>query len=92
MTADNPVTDFDVEVLRAVADLDDNAYGVPILDAMEKTHGHRPLIGTLYASLLALEQNGYLESHRGNATPERGGRRKMFLRLTAKGRQELSRE
>jgi DNA-binding PadR family transcriptional regulator len=42
-------------------------------------------IGAVYATLDRLETKGYVKSHRGDSTPERGGRSKRFFRVTAKG-------
>ena len=42
-------------------------------------------IGAVYATLDRLETKGYVKSHRGDPTPERGGRSKRFFRVTAKG-------
>ena len=39
----------------------------------------------VYATLDRLETKGYVKSHRGEPTPERGGRSKRFFRVTAKG-------
>ena len=41
--------------------------------------------GAVYAILDRLEMKGYVKSHRGDPTPERGGRSKRFFRVTAKG-------
>ena len=42
-------------------------------------------IGAVYATLDRLETKGYVKSHHGDPTPERGGRSKRFFRVTAKG-------
>jgi DNA-binding PadR family transcriptional regulator len=42
-------------------------------------------IGAVYATIDRLETKGYVKSHRGEPTPERGGRSKRFFRVTAKG-------
>jgi PadR family transcriptional regulator PadR len=42
-------------------------------------------IGAIYATLNRLEAKGYVRSHLGDPTAERGGRSKRFFRVTAKG-------
>ena len=42
-------------------------------------------IGAVYATLERLETKGYVKSHRGDPTPERGGRSKRFFRVTPRG-------
>ena len=47
---------------------------------------HRDVsIGAVYATLDRLETKGYVKSHRGDPTPERGGRSKRFFRVTIEG-------
>lgn len=67
------------KLLKVIRDLGDNAYGVPI----HCTSGMG--IGSMYAALNALEEGGYVTSTWGEATPERGGYRKRFYRLTEAG-------
>lgn len=45
--------------------------------------------GTLYSYLDQLFRKGFLAKNFGKPTPERGGRRKIYHRLTQKGRQAL---
>jgi hypothetical protein len=53
---------------------------------------HREVsIGAVYATLDRLETKGYVKSHRGDPTPERGGRSKRFFRVTANGVAAVSR-
>jgi PadR family transcriptional regulator, regulatory protein PadR len=48
-------------------------------------------IGAVYATLDRLETKGYVKSHRGDPTPERGGRSKRFFRVTPKGMAAVNR-
>ncbi len=48
-------------------------------------------IGAVYATLDRLEAKGYVDSYRGDPTPERGGRAKRFFRVTAKGLRAVNR-
>lgn len=68
------------EVLEAVAAEGENAYGVPISDHLDMS------LGRMYITLEELLQDGYVTSRFGEATPERGGRRKRYFQLTDAGR------
>lgn len=52
---------------------------------IERRTGREVSIGAVYATLDRLEQKGYIESHDGEATAERGGRAKRHFRLRAAG-------
>jgi DNA-binding PadR family transcriptional regulator len=50
----------------------------------------RPIaLGAVYAALERLERKGYLRSAVGEATPQRGGRRKRMFAATADGLRAL---
>ncbi len=76
---------FEEIVLLAVGSLHDDAYGVAIKERLRKNIGKNPSIGALHSALYRLEDKGYLTSHEGGATTERGGRRKKYYRLTGYG-------
>lgn len=77
--------EFEEIVLLAVAILADDAYGNAIKNEIRKRLGRNPSIGALHASLGRLEEKGYLESKEGETTPERGGRRKRYYKVTKTG-------
>src|SRR5262245_22422116 len=83
------LTDMDINVLRAVLRLHDNAYGIPVRDELE-THGRRHAIGTIYAALDRLEEAGFVKSRVGEPTAERGGRAKRYFKVTAPGQKALA--
>jgi PadR family transcriptional regulator, regulatory protein PadR len=74
--------------LLAVLQLGDDAYGVPIADAISEATGRDVLLGSVYVTLERLEQRGLLTSRVGDPTAERGGRAKRYFRVTAKGVKE----
>ena len=76
-------------LLLAIWKLQDNAYGMSIRNLVAKETGISWLSGAIYAPLGRLLKNGYVSSTKGEATPERGGRHKIYYHLTLKGRQEL---
>ena len=76
-------------ILLSVWRLKDNAYGVTIRrDISEKTNRVFPY-GTLYFALDALVNKGYLTREKSGATPERGGRNKIFYFITEQGIEAL---
>lgn len=81
--------EFEEIVLLTVAYLQGQAYGVKIThEIMEQTQ--RPLrLNQVHVALHRLEEKGMLQSRLGEATPERGGRRKRLFSITADGEQTL---
>lgn len=74
--------------LLAVLKVGDNAYGVPVADAIREATGRDVLLGSVYVTLERLERKGLMTSRLGDPTPERGGRAKRYFRVTAKGLRE----
>ncbi|MEO9483116.1 MAG: helix-turn-helix transcriptional regulator [Ekhidna sp.] len=81
--------EFQEIVLLSVLILDEQAYGLNIQKEISKRLDRTLSRGALHAALTRLEEKGYLESHVGGATAERGGRRKRFYALTASGKSAL---
>jgi PadR family transcriptional regulator PadR len=77
--------EFEEVVLLSVAILANDAYGNTIKNEIKKRLGRNPSIGALHASLGRLEEKGFLESSEGETTPERGGRRKRYYKVTKTG-------
>jgi DNA-binding PadR family transcriptional regulator len=80
--------EFEYLLITAAAGLDDKAYGAAIREEIESTTGRKCSIGALYTTIERLEAKGLLKTWMGEATPERGGRAKRMVRVTAKGVQE----
>lgn len=76
-------------VLIIVASLEDNAYGVTILNQMDSLAGRKVNISAIHAVLRRLEAKGLLKSRMGGATTERGGRSKRYFSLTANGKRTV---
>jgi PadR family transcriptional regulator PadR len=76
-------------ILLSIWKLQDNAYGITILEEVAKATGKTWLTGSIYASLSRLLKGGFVVSNEGNPTPERGGRRKIFYSLTPQGQRSL---
>jgi DNA-binding PadR family transcriptional regulator len=77
--------EFEHIIVLALLQLADRAYGVTVRQEIEFRTHREVSIGAVYATLDRLEAKGYVTSHRGDPTPERGGRSKRFFRVTAKG-------
>jgi PadR family transcriptional regulator PadR len=78
-------SNFELMVLLAVIRLDDEAYGVPIAQAIEESTGRDVVQASVYNALDRLEEKGLLTSRFGDPTPERGGKAKRYFKVTAKG-------
>jgi len=77
--------EFEELVLLSVGILIDDAYGLSILNDLEKQTGRTIMISSVHKTLVRLEEKGYLRSHMGGATSTRGGRDKRLYQLTRAG-------
>ena len=82
--------EFEELVLLAVGILFDDAYGLAIVDELEKKTGRSIMMSSVHKALMRLEDKGYLKSHMGGATQVRGGRDKRLYTLTLAGKKVLS--
>jgi len=82
--------EFEQLILFALLRLGRNAYGVPIRKEIEARTARNISIGAVYTTLERLENKGYVCSHIGPPTPERGGRRKKFYQLKPAGSAALA--
>jgi DNA-binding PadR family transcriptional regulator len=71
--------------LLAIWRLEDNAYGVTIRKQIAKVTRKTYTYGTLYSALDQLFKKGYVIKIAGPPSPERGGRSKIFYKLTQEG-------
>ena len=76
-------------ILISIWRLQDNAYGITILEEVKRTTGQSWLTGSIYAALGRLLKHGYVMSIEGEPSAERGGRRKIFYKLTHEGQQAV---
>lgn len=83
--------EFEQMVLLSIMRLGNGAYGLAIRDELQTVAGRMPSSGSLYTTLDRMEKKGLLESSAGEKTPERGGRPRRYVRLTAEGRASLVR-
>jgi PadR family transcriptional regulator, regulatory protein PadR len=83
------LTTLEQHLLLAVLGLHPNAYGVSIQDHIKERTGRESSTGSVYASLDRLEEKGFVKSRQGEATAERGGKRKLYFTITAPGQRVL---
>lgn len=78
--------EFEYLILTVAARLGEDAYGAAIRREVEETTGRSCSIGALYTTIDRLEAKGLITTAMGDPTPERGGRPRRMVRLTASGR------
>ena len=91
MSSRDYLGEFEHLIVLAVLRLADQAYGVTVRQEIENRTTREVSIGAVYATLDRLEAKGYVKSHLGDPTPERGGRSKRFFEITAKGLSAVNR-
>ena len=72
-------------ILLSIWRLGDAAYGMTIREEVIKATGKKWLLGAIYGPLGRLHKNGYVLTSKGGPTPERGGRSKVYYRLSPEG-------
>jgi DNA-binding PadR family transcriptional regulator len=77
--------EFEELVLLSVGILYDDAYGLAIVDELQKKTGRNIMISSVHKALVRLEDKGYIKSRMGGATNNRGGREKRLYSLTQAG-------
>jgi PadR family transcriptional regulator PadR len=77
--------EFEYLMLGAAARLGEDAYGAAIRQEIESATCCRCSLGALYTTLDRLEAKGFIKTWMGDPTPQRGGRPKRMVRITAKG-------
>lgn len=83
--------EFEYLLLLNVISLQDQAYGVTIRAHFKTAIGRDVSIGAIYATSERLEKKGYLQSYKGGATAERGGKAKRFYKVTSEGKDAVLR-
>ena len=76
-------------VMLTVGILHPEAYGVGVMDEIEKQANRSLNISAVHAVLTRLEDKGFIKSKMGEPSQERGGRRKRIYTLTAAGKHAL---
>lgn len=85
------IGEFEHMVLLAIMQLGDSAYGVAIMDELEKRAGRISSRGAIYMTLDRMETKGLVRSRMGEPTAERGGRAKRLFTVTPAGAEAVRR-
>ncbi|UZR96776.1 PadR family transcriptional regulator [Chondrinema litorale] len=81
--------EFEELVLLTVAAQHNEAYGVSILESLEKNLEKKLNISAIHVALKRMTEKGFVKSRYGGITNGRGGRRKKFYIITALGKRML---
>ena len=85
--------EFEQLVLLAILQLpstgEDDVYGVPIVDEIERRTARRVSRVAVYVSLRRLEQKGLVRTWMGEPIAERGGKSRRCVKVTHAGLQAL---
>lgn len=83
--------EFEQLILLAILRLGDDAYGVTIRAELADRAGRAVAPGALYTALERLESKDLITSRMSDPTPQRGGRSKRYVTVTAAGVEALTR-
>ncbi len=81
--------EFEELVMLSVGVLHPEGYGVAIKNHIEKLTTRKVTLSTVHAALHRLQNKGFLASEFGEATKERGGKRKKIFTITIAGSKAL---
>ncbi len=90
MTRNQTLGEMEHLVLLVIVRLGDSAYGMRISEDLTERTGRDVAIGSVYAALDRLEARGYVTSHVGDPTPQRGGRAKRYFAAERSGVEALA--
>jgi PadR family transcriptional regulator PadR len=91
MAAPVNLGDLEQLILLAILRLRDDAYGVTIRAELADRADRTVAPGALYTALDRLETKGLITSRMSDPTPQRGGRAKRQVTVTAAGMEALTR-
>lgn len=81
---------FEQMVLLAILHVKGEAYGVPIVEEIERRTGRRVSRAAVYVTLRRLEKRGLVTSWKSGPTGERGGKARWCVRVQPEGLALLS--
>ena len=84
------LTKLEKKVILAVAELNENAYGVSVRRKVQENTGKNIIYGRLYNILYKLIRKNFLSKLEGESLQERGDRAKVYYRLTKEGKEVLN--
>jgi len=77
--------EFEQMLLLAAMRLEDEAYGVALMQELETRVGRAVSRGSVYVTLDRLEDKGWIASEISSSRPVRGGRPRRIIRVTREG-------
>ena len=80
---------FEEIILLSIWKLGDNAYGIAIIENVERDTGIKWMSGSIYGALNRLKKNRYISTERIEQSPEQTGRPRIYYRLTKSGMDRL---
>ena len=81
--------EFEQLVLLAIAHRRGEAYGIPIVEEIQRRTGRSVARAAVYVTLRRLEEKGFVSSWMGDPTPERGGKARRYVKLEPAGAKAL---
>lgn len=81
--------DFEQMVLLAILHVGGDAYGVPIVEEIERRTGRSVSRAAVYVTLRRLEKRGLITSWMSEPTGERGGKARRCVRVESDGLAQL---
>jgi len=81
--------EFEQMLLLTAMRLDADAYGVRLMEELERSVGRRVSRGSVYVTLDRLEDKGWIESQTAAPAGNRGGRPRRVVRVTPEGKEAL---
>ncbi len=85
------LTDLEFLVLLAVRRAGDRAYALAIQEELLEGAGRKVSVGSLYNTLMRMEERGEVASTMGDPSPTRGGKAKRLYAVTPGGLEALRR-
>lgn len=84
------IGEFEELVLLTVGLLHLDAYGLAMVEELKSQSKRNVTLSAVHKVLIRLEKKGFLMSHIGGATKERGGRNKKLYTLTYLGKKVVN--
>ncbi len=82
--------EFEEVVLLSVFVTDEEAYANLVKRQVEKHTDRNINLSAIHSALYRMERKGFLESQLADATPRRGGKKKRYFSISAKGIEALN--
>lgn len=83
------IGEFEELVLLSILQVEEGAYGVPVMEEIRRRTGRSVLRPAVYVALGRLEEKGMIRSYHGPGGGERGGRRRKCYRVEPAGLEAL---